>query len=202
MDEIVVTGVARQPDRAMAAFEAGDFVTAEIEFGANLRCAERVETLAAFAKEELRAGALASETAAAAGSSTATVVPPDVRPVRSTTTATRSAALRGRTCEDKPFQLYMMALSQLKLGKNAEAKATLQRVVRLAKGNAAYDAHYRLGLLHLLDGELDEAERRLKNLQVYERRCARQGERCAMRTEIDEAVTVLAGGIEAARKAS
>jgi thioredoxin-like negative regulator of GroEL len=62
----------------------------------------------------------------------------------------------------------MRGLSQIKLGKLEEAKASLTSAVALRKTNC--DAYFRLALLEIQDGDSKAARKRLKQLKKAARK--------------------------------
>lgn len=177
VDEIIARG-SIQTDPAMSAFRAGDFETAEIEFDKNAFCALRAERNFTSGVERARDSSIRSNVAAdAAGSSQVSggpggVVVVDATPAptaqfNASTFKNKESETR-RTCEDRGFQLYMRGLSQLKLGKRAEAKESLSRAANMRKN--LYDAHFRLSLLEYQDGNLEKANKQFKKLQKLQSR--------------------------------
>ena len=177
VEEDVVTATARttRSDAAMAAWYAGDFVKAEIEFDKNQRCALR-------GVREFRSGV--DGAANSAINAEVGVQGPD-----QVATAGRNRAnfnskdpetVAPRTCNDRPFDLYMRGLSQIKLGKFDEAKDSLTRSVALRKTNC--DAYFRLALLEIQDGDRDKAIKRMKQLRNSakkdKKRLIRKGKLC------------------------
>jgi TolA-binding protein len=72
----------------------------------------------------------------------------------------------------------MMGMSQLKLGKRDEAKATLLRSTGLRKN--LYDAHFRLSLLEYQDNNIKEANKHFKKLRKIGSKC----KKCEAKKEI------------------
>ena len=205
-DVIIILGPGKR-DKAMDAYLKGDYATAEVEFELNLKCAERVEMLEEFAIEQSYSDAVAAE----AGGGQAPSGFGDDGGIKIYDTPQETAGFYGanprnpdeikeRTCEEPAWQLYMIALSQIQLGKLAEAKANLYRVIALSRNPYFFDAHYRIALLELLDGNIDKAEKRQKTLIVLQGRCHRRGERCDFREEIDEDVAYLEVAIARAKE--
>ncbi|NHK28524.1 hypothetical protein FF098_011455 [Parvularcula flava] len=195
-EEDVITIFGGGPrDEAMAAFMRGDYPTAELEFGKNLRCAERVEMMEDFAYESARGNQTAAD--AGAGGSAPAGGGDLTAQSRPSGTDYNSGQrpdeedIAARSCDMPAYQIYMIGMSQVKQGKNAEAKANFYRVIAMSKDERFFDAHYRIGLLELLDGNVDKAEERLAHLKVLQERCQRRGERCEWRDELDEAVAFL-----------
>ncbi|GGD17909.1 tetratricopeptide repeat protein [Aquisalinus flavus] len=194
-DIITIFGGGGPRDEAMAAFMRGDYPTAELEFGNNLRCAERVEMMEDFAFEAARGGQVAAD---AGASGAAPVGGGDVAPQPQSsgsdfrdTQRPDADDVAARSCDMPAYQIYMIGMSQVKQGKNEEAKANFYRVIAMSNDERFFDAHYRIGLLELLDGNVDKAEERLAHLKILQQRCQRRGERCEWRGELDEAVAFL-----------
>ena len=80
----------------------------------------------------------------------------------------------------------MRGLSRLQLGKVAEAKDDFDQAVTIDKN--LYDAHYRLGLIDLLEGDEKGARRHLKRMRTISKRCRRD---CDVRDEIDASIADL-----------
>ena len=195
-DEVIATGTL-QRDVAMSAYLAGDYATAAVEFDRNAFCALRVE-------RNFRAGiesAFDSTIRADVG------VDADVAPqptggfggaaaTPSAQTSAPTAQINGnnfkkdgsispRTCESRAFQLYMRGLSELKIGKFAESKASLKQAVSLQK--TFHDAYFRLALLEYQDGDLKAAKKNLKLLKRVQKRCRQ----CEFKKDIAEQVAYL-----------
>jgi tetratricopeptide (TPR) repeat protein len=198
-DEVVVVQGYR--DRAMSAFLRGEFEVAEREFAANLSCIQRVETLRTFAFEQSRVNEQMADNNAAIGASLAAgTAAPTALPATGYGIHERRERVPERTCESPYWQHYMMGMSQIGLGRLDEAKATLYRVVNEANNQYFFDAHYRVGLLELLDGNIDLAERRLTHLRRMQRLCNRRGDSCEIRGELEHAIAQLDYSIGAARR--
>jgi hypothetical protein len=94
----------------------------------------------------------------------------------------------------------MIGLSQIQLGKLDEAKYSLERAARMTNDELLYDAHFRVGLLELLDGEVDMAARRLTRLRSIQRNCNARGTSCEVHADLDVAVAYLARAVSEARR--
>ena len=178
VDEIVSHG-SIQKDPAMSAWNAGDYETAEIEFGKNAFCALRSERNFLSAVESAREssinanvasgiGATVGSTAgipSGSGSSGSQPQPTSSTRLNSNNFKNKNSNLK-RTCEDRGFQIYMMGMSQLKLGKRDEAKKTLIRAAKMRK--TLYDAHFRISLLEYQDGNIEQANKHFKKLRKLE----------------------------------
>ncbi|MEM6554535.1 MAG: hypothetical protein AAF642_01585 [Pseudomonadota bacterium] len=178
LDTIEVQGV--QNDAAMAAFKAGDYETAEVEFLDNAMCALRRERQLTASVENARINSVRAETFTNAagfdsgGSSQGATAGTDQ------TTPTGVAASDGiaarniqktydRTCEMRGRQLYFAGLSQIQLGKTSEALRSFERATTASK--ILYDAHYKIGLIKLLTGDAKSAESELNKIEGILKRC-------------------------------
>lgn len=188
-DQQVVLVEAWRRDRALDAFLRGDFATAEVEFKKNLRCIRRVELQLDYA---LRQAALGRASFAQAGTAYA---PPDIHNL-----PLRPDQIAERTCYSKEWQLYMIGLSQIQLGRFAEAKKSLYSVTRMSKEDLMFDAHYRVGLLELLEGDVESANRRLAHLTKMQRSCEARGIRCEVQSDLEEATSYLSRAVANARQ--
>ena len=195
-DEVVATGTL-QKDPAMTAYLSGDFVTAELEFKRNAFCALRASRDFEAGKEAARDGSLRAEIPTGADTvqqpignangPTTIISAPTTGPAATINSSglQRNKDESKRTCEDRGFQLYMAGLSQIKLGKNAEAKDSFTRATVLRK--SLHDAHFRLGLLEYQDGNLKKAKKQLRKLKKLEARCRR----CEFKEEMQGQVRYL-----------
>ena len=198
-DVIVIYGESGAPrDEAMAAFMRGDYEVAEMEFGENLRCARRVEMMEDFAAEQQRGNQVTADAGGGAGASGAADLNTGRTQSGLSTARQRDADdIAERSCDKPAYQVYMIAMSQMKQGNIVEAKENFYRVIAMSNDPRFFDAHYRLALIELLDDNVEEARERLETLKVLQQRCQRQGERCDYREEIDEAVAFVEGALEA-----
>lgn len=178
LDTVEVVGV--QNDPAMAAFRAGDFETAEIEFLDNARCALRAERQVVASFESARNEAARAETLASAGTidsgaSTRGQSAEAGSSFSSSGSSGSSVAARNvnrkvdRTCEARGRQMYFAGLSQIQLGKTDEALQSFQTAT--AESKILYDAHYKIGLIKLLDGQTKAAESELDKIENILKRC-------------------------------
>jgi len=174
VDEIISRGSIQQ-DPAMSAWNAGDYETAEIEFGKNAFCALRAERNFASALESARESSISSTVGTNLSqnvSSTGVTSGTNVSPPPSSSTRLNSNNFKNRTselkrtCEDRGFQIYMKGLSQLKQGKRSDAKKTLIRASKM-RGNL-YDVHFRLSLLEYQDGNIEKANKHYTKLRKLE----------------------------------
>lgn len=197
-DEVIATA-RKQTDPAMAAFLSGDYATAEIEFDKNAFCALRVERNFRSGVEGARDQSIRSTLAgnsntpaqptggpgagAAAGAGAGAGAPSvQINGINSSDFQTSN---KRRTCDDRGFQVYMRGLSQLELGKRAEAKESLSQATKIHR--TLYDAHFKLGLLEYQEGNLEKAQKELKKLQKIAARCRR----CTVKSEIEGQVQYL-----------
>jgi len=194
-DQVVAIGTRRQ-DPAMSAYLAGDYETAEIEFERNAFCALRAERNFRSGVEAARDSTIRSENFAATdtvpqptggqgGANVQTL--PSVAPTISLNSSDfeKNESTTKRTCADRGFQYYMAGLSQIKLGKFEDAKASLYRATALRK--SIYDAHFRLALLEYQDGNIKKSRAQLKRLQRLQAKCRK----CEFEKEIDQQVAYL-----------
>jgi hypothetical protein len=186
-EQQVVLVEAWRRDRAMDAFLRGDFATAEIEFRKNVQCIRRSELQLDYS---LQQGANGMGRAILPGANAA----PNIHNLQ-----LRPDEIRERTCFSKEWQLYMIGLTQIQLGHFAEAKKTLYRVTQMSKEDLLFDAHYRVGLLELLDGDIESANRRLVHLTSMRRSCRARGDRCEVNSDLEVATAYLARAVADAR---
>jgi hypothetical protein len=189
IEEVITTGTI-QTDPAMSAWRSGDFETAEIEFRQNAFCALRIERNFISGVEGARDSTIRSDVGTdidvpsqPSGGLGGAVVAPTSQPVipkiQLNSSDFRDSDNEGtRTCEDRGFQIYMMGMSQLKLGKRDEAKATLLRSTKLRKN--LYDAHFRLSLLEYQDNNMKESNKHFKKLRKIGSKC----KKCEAKKEI------------------
>lgn len=205
IEEDVVIAIGRKSQsglKAMQAFNAGDFETAEIEFERHFDALQRTQRAT---KRAARVGSNASLTSqiisgpgeVSAGGAGASQDAGAVFSVN-TPTAASNAAVQNNTLrnasrsdqnadyEDFAFARYMTALSQIQLGKFTEAKLSLRESVDHNYRN--YDAQMRLGLLELRDGEVLEARDRLIRIDKMRKTCGG----CEDKAAISEAAVTLA----------
>lgn len=178
LDTISVTAV--QDDAAMAAFQAGDFETAEVEFLDNAMCALRRERNLASSVENAQTSSLRAEVFTNAASVDSGASSRGANAGAGQTTPTGVAAVDGiatrniqntydRTCEMRGRQLYFAGLSQVQLGKTNEALRSFEKATAASK--ILYDAHYKIGLIKLLTGDTKTAESQLKKIEGILDRC-------------------------------
>jgi tetratricopeptide (TPR) repeat protein len=190
-EQQVVVVEAWRRDRALDAFLRGDFATAEVEFKKNVRCIRRNELQLEYA---LRQGMIDLARANFPNAAGVAYAPPNIHNL-----PLRPDQITERTCYNKEWQLYMIGLSQIQLGRFAEAKKSLSSVMRMSKEDLLFDAHYRVGLLELLEGDVEGANRRLTHLTKMERSCRARGTRCEVHADLEAATSYLSRAVAHAR---
>lgn len=200
---IEVTAV--QDDAAMAAFQAGDFETAEVEFLDNAMCALRRErnltasienAQISSARAESFSDAVANNSGASTQGAGAGAAPQGagvgIASV-SGISANNVQTTYDRTCEKRGYQLYFAGLSQIQLGKTEEALRSFERAT--AASRILYDAHYKIGLIQVLNGQPNKAKPQLKAIEGILKRCRN----CEAKQEIterrDHLQSAIAGGV-------
>ena len=206
VDTIIVRAGRRS--RGMAAFESGDYATAEIEFGLNARCALRRERNRLAGIDQIQQGQIGQEAGLAPSAGQAnpqgpgSSAPPPASAGAQNFQAPAQAFATGSDddldCGERGFQIYMKGLSQLQLGKVEEAEDSFRQAGNLNKN--LYDAQYRLGLIALLNGDEKEARWRLNAIKRILKRCRK----CQVREEIivrrDHLEAALRGEAEMSRE--
>ncbi len=194
-DEVIATA-RKQSDPAMAAFLSGDYETAEIEFDRNAFCALRVERNFRSGVESARDDSIRSTLAGnintpaqptgnqGGGGGATTAAPPSVQ-INGFNSSDFQKSSKTRTCRDRGFQVYMKGLSQLELGKTAEAKKTLSQATKIHR--TLYDAHFKLSLLEYQEGNLEGAQKEFKKLRKIAAKCRK----CDAKPEIEGQVQYL-----------
>lgn len=178
LDTVEVRGV--QDDAAMAAFQAGDFETAEVEFLDNAMCALRRERQLTSSVENAqinsaRAETLSNATGVDSGASSRGATAGSGQQTPTGISAVDAISARNiqntydRTCEARGRQLYFAGLSQIQLGKTNEALRSFERATAASK--ILYDAHYKIGLIKLLKGDSKTAESELRKIDGILDRC-------------------------------
>lgn len=207
-DEVITFGKRQTSgNKAMRAFDAGDFATAEVEFDkhyTSLRRTRRaVENSVRNAADgidtaDIRSG-LAQVGGAGEGASSGGNAAPRVNATNfGSGSATLNPNLSSLVLDgdakdtDFAFSKYMSGLSQIQLGKFAEAKRSFE--VSLDFNRKNYDARMRLGLLELRDGNFDRARKHLIKLDTLRKDCVR---RCTEKNEITAATRTLAEALSA-----
>lgn len=197
IDEVISRGVKKATDPAMSAFLAGDFATAEIEFERNAFCALRATRNFRSGVESARDTTLradvgtdtniAQQPTGGVGGVSINPSVPNVAPSASLRTSDfkKNESTNKRSCSDRGFQLYMAGLSQIKLGKLANAKESFEKAIALRK--TIHDAHFRLALLEYQDGNMKNANKQFKQLKRLQSKC----KRCEFKEEIKNQVQYL-----------
>lgn len=188
VDEIIVRGTTVwESHEGLDAFKKGDFEKAEIEFEKEFKSLKRAQSSrenAAIAADIGfdRAQDIGQASVGGGGSGgpgggpppqASNVTVPDLG-VNGNFSSRRSQGQTvlndGRvTQEDFAFSKYMSGLSEIKLGKYAEAKKSLKSSLNFDKGN--YDARMRLGLLYVLENDFDKAADQLEALEKQRAKC-------------------------------
>lgn len=178
LDTIEIVGP--QNDAAMAAFNAGDFETAEVEFLDNAMCALRRERNLTSSVESALTNTARAETFTNATGVDSGASSRGANAGAGQQSATGVAAIDGvatrniqntfdRTCEQRGRQLYFAGLSQIQLGKTDEALRNFERATVASK--ILYDAHYKIGLIKLLKGDPGSAQSELNKIERILDRC-------------------------------
>ena len=172
-----ITVNAQSGDAAMQAFNSGNFALAEIKFKENEKCAFRLERNSQAAIEAVQNAQLnqqlsgnASNTSSSITDSNASRVDAhfsEAYPIKKGRDG--KAISRDVTCDNRAFQIYMAAMSQLQLGRTDEAEENFRRAVSM--GQNLYDAHHRLALINLLRHDNEAAKEHLAAIKSMLRRC-------------------------------
>lgn len=189
LDTVEVIGV--QNDAAMAAFRAGDFETAEVEFLDNAMCALRRERNLTNSVENAQISSLRAESFGQAAGVDSGASSRGANAGAGQQTPTGVAAIDGiatrnlpntydRTCDARGRQLYFAGLSQIQLGKTEEALRNFERATVASK--ILYDAHYKIALIKLLNGDSKTARGELRKIEGILKRCRN----CEAKQEIVE----------------
>lgn len=205
IDEIIVEGQSNWAGhKGMNAFNSGDFVTAEIEFEREFKSLKRQLSARENSVEAARNGEFRAEIdtlntsgATASGASsgsqgtgaTSTSIGGQFRSKR----AEGRNVLNDGTVSDIDFALtkYMSGLSEIKLGKIAEAKSSLKTAIHYDGGN--HDARMRLGLIYVQETEIKKAGKQLKALDKIRQKCKEKS--CEEYALIKKSVVTLATAI-------
>lgn len=176
IDEIIAFGQKRGGDAAMNAFLSGDYVAAEIEFQKNYESIRRSVNLERDAIELSRSQAafnsdvtLVTNNGQSGGSGNATITNNNASNIRPSNAPGRDDENTLTSGRDLGVQLYMKGLSQIQLEKYDEAYESLSRSLNFNK--TLYDAHLRLGLLDLRNGNEVAAQNHYASLQQLWKRC-------------------------------
>lgn len=173
LDTVEVRGV--QNDVAMAAFQAGDFETAEVEFLDNAMCALRRERNLAYSVEAAQTNSLRAELLEVSTGVDSNSSQSSASRGRQASFGASGVSTNGitrpydRTCDKRGRQLYFAGLSQVQLGKTDEALRSFERAT--AASRILYDAHYKIGLIKLLAGDTRAAQAQLGKIDGILKRC-------------------------------
>jgi tetratricopeptide (TPR) repeat protein len=175
IERIEVT--ANYGDAALQAFNSGNFELAEVEFKKNAKCALRAERnkqagINGLINSQINQNMLANQTSnsssqfseSSSGNISASSISQSAR-----SNNDQNEVLRKSTCNNRGFQLYMMGMSQIQLGRAEEAEKNFNTAVVLNKN--LYDAHHRLALMKLLREDVDGAEDELSSIKSMLNRC-------------------------------
>lgn len=198
LDTVEVVGV--QNDVAMAAFRAGDYETAEVEFLDNAMCALRRERNLRSSVETARTNSTRAEVFTNSATVDSGASSQGANAGAGQQTPTGVAAVDGiaarnlrntyeRTCDARGRQLYFAGLSQIQLGKTNEALRSFEKATSVS--TILYDAHYKIGLINLLTGDAKTAESELKKIEGILKRCRD----CEAKSEIVERIDFLSKAI-------
>ena len=188
LDEVVTTGQIQGGDKAMSAFLAGDYVTAEIEFEKNFweigHARGAMEQAVREATTTIsQASAIPTVGAQGAGPSIEPVAPlVNVPNLRRGGTNTDNVLYSGN---DRGFQLYMAGISEIQLGKIDEAEESFERAVKI--NSRLHDAQMRLALIRLQKGDFDYADKAYTKLRKAKLKC----KPCKRKDELEEAESTL-----------
>jgi tetratricopeptide (TPR) repeat protein len=201
----------------MDAFFKGDFETAEIEFEREFKSLRRFQSArenAAIdadlsADRAAAVGEFANSVGASVSSPGGAVQTPSTGAAANNTAISSNFVNRrdeGRsiltdgeiTYQDFAFTRYMTGLSEIKLGKYAEAKKSLKSSLYYDDSN--YDARKRLGMLHILEDDFEGAADHLEKLDKLRRKCNKKS--CDDQDQIRDATRELAQQINAAASAA
>jgi len=199
LDTVEVVGV--QNDAAMAAFRAGDYETAEVEFLDNAMCALRRQRNLTNSVENAQISSLRAESFGQAAGVDSGASSRGANAGAGQQTPTGVAAIDGiatrnlpntydRTCDARGRQLYFAGLSQIQLGKTNEALRNFERATAASK--ILYDAHYKIALIKLLKGDSKSARSELQKIEGILKRCRN----CEAKQEIVERVDHLQKALE------
>jgi len=191
IDEIIVEGIRSwEGHDGMDAFRAGDFETAEIEFEQefkSLRRRENAREAAAFSAEigadrfqDINNAAVGGQSFGGPGGGGGTVSQLPGTPDLAVDARFSGKRAKGKNLlndgvvnyEDFAFTKYMSGLSELQLGKYDQAKDSFKKSVSFYGKN--YDARMRLGLLYVVQRDIDKAADQLEALDKLRIRCQKK----------------------------
>lgn len=211
VDEIIAYGKqGGQVHDGLKSFFDGDFEQAEIEFEREFKSLKRGES----ARENFaidsdlafdRAVNSSNATGFTAGNGSigggVSIAPAPGGVVTSSTSSrsVKNSRKTGRgvltdgvvTYEDFAFSKYMSGLSEIQLGKYEEAKKSFKQSLHYYDKN--YDAHMRLGLIHIKQNDFKDAAKQLKKLNKMRKKCEKRN--CSDAAAIRKSTIELANAI-------
>lgn len=215
IEELVVFGES-QNDVAMSAFRNGDFETAKEGFIKNARCALKRERALDSLVTNQNIGieranvAQATQTTVSSGGGSGGTGGPNAGAIAQVdaqganpgtgnggyegSSQKRAEEVQEYSCENRGFQLYMLGLSQIQLGDPDQALKNFKRATNLSR--VLYDAHYRIGLISILNKDIAESRKQLKNIKAIQKKCKKK---CTVHDEIKARVDHLDKSIKAAK---
>jgi tetratricopeptide (TPR) repeat protein len=167
VEEIEVLG--RAGDAALQAFAMGNYELAEVQFKKNVECALRAErNLRSFADGARNAEITQSlgNNQSIDGRTSMTMAPAPVNP---SSMLARNKPLKDVTCKEHGYQVYMVGMSQLQLGRSEEAEKNFESAIRLNKH--LHDAMFRLALMKILREDKEGAAEHFEDMQKLLKRC-------------------------------
>jgi len=209
IDTITVTGKANWAGHdGMDAFLAGDFETAEVIFerefislkrADNGRYNAAVDAALSISRSNNLSQATTNSTSITGGNNAVGVAANQSTTNPNLAGNSSNKRKKGRNIlndgilspQDFAFTKYMSGLSEVKLGKYEEAKKSFKTSLFHDSGNA--DGHMRLGLLYLLDGDIEKSAEQLEKLEKQRVKCKKTD--CDEYNEILTSASVLAGQI-------
>jgi len=210
IDEIIVEGMRSwEGHDGMDAFSAGDYETAEIEFEQEFKSLRRRDSARENAAlsadigfdraQSIGDASVGGQSSGGPGGSSAAFSQTGGTPDLGIEGGFSSKRSKGRNIlndgnlnyEDFAFTKYMSGLSELQLGKYEEAKDSFKRSLSFNGRN--YDARMRLGLLHIVQRNLDKAADQLEALEKLRIKCEKKS--CNDYQEILESSKILANSI-------
>lgn len=201
IEKIIVRG--NNFDNAMSAFQAGDFELAEIEFKKNAKCALRIERNRqaligglqnSSIDNSLQNNASRQSGAQSQGNTSGRSSTPTSGMGGKAANQREITTIPSRTCSDRGYQLYMVGLSQIQLGREKDAEKNFKTASFLNKN--IYDAHYRVALMQLLRSDNEGAESRLSDIQDVLERCRDCEARDEILVRVDFLEKALSGKIK------
>ncbi len=167
VEEITVTG--RAGDAALQAFSAGNFELAEIKFKDNVRCALRAERAKERFASDMRNSQLTQSITGDITANTPNTGINSSSAMSSSKSGQDQSPVRNLTCDNRGYQVYMVGMSQLQLGRAEEAEESFESAIRLNKH--LHDAMYRLALMKLLRDDQKGAQEHYEDMQRLLKRC-------------------------------